>query len=155
MKVLFLVLAILSLPIAAKSQTAKQVAKSQPLPEWFRVYTFDESIIELNTNYVMFSNHKVERVRFRWLFQAPQTLSGKPKVKYQTVLQEIQFDCLKKTFRIYAVQWLDQKGRLVASVENRDSEKMQEIEFGSMMEKLFLQACKLIELRKREPALEQ
>ena len=73
MKILFLVLAILFLQATVKSQ----VAKSQPLPEWFRVYTYDDSIIELNTNYVMFSNRNIERVRFRWSFQTPQSLSGK------------------------------------------------------------------------------
>ncbi|MFN2393967.1 MAG: hypothetical protein ABR566_18655 [Pyrinomonadaceae bacterium] len=76
MKILFLVLAVLILQATGKSQTtSSQTVKSQPLPEWFRVYTYDDSIIELNTNYVIFSNYNVERVRFRWSFLTPQLLS--------------------------------------------------------------------------------
>jgi hypothetical protein len=151
MKILFLVLAILFLQATVKSQ----VAKPQRLPEWFRVYTYDDSIIELNTNYVMFSNRNIERVRFRWSFQTPQILSGKSDVKYQSVLQEIQFDCQNKTFRLYVVQWFDFDGKVVASENKKESEELQEIKFGSIMEKLYPQACKLIALRKREPAVEQ
>lgn len=156
MKILFLILAILFLQATAKSQASKyQTAKSQPLPEWFRVYTYDDSIIELNTNYVMFSNYKIERVRFRWSFQTPQPLSEKSDVKYQSILQEVQFDCKHKTFRLYAMQWFDGEGKVVASEKKKETKELQEIQSGSMIEKLFPQACKLIELRKREPAVEQ
>ncbi len=151
MKILFLVLAILFLQTTVKSQATK----SQPLPEWFRVYTYDDSIIELNTNYVMFSNRKIERVRFRWSFQTPQTLNGKSEFKYLSILQEVQFDCGNKIFRLYAVQWYDAEGKIVASENKKESEELREIQSGSMMEKLFTPACKLIERRKREPAVEQ
>jgi hypothetical protein len=147
MKIFILTLIFIFLQISVMAQT--------PLPEWFRVDTSDDGIVELNTNYVMFSNRKIERVRFRWTYQTPQKLDSKSQVKYQSVLQEIQFDCQEKTFRTYAVQWFDAEGNLVASQSKKESEKMQEVKFGSIMGKLMPQACKLIELRKREPAVEQ
>ena len=94
----------------------------------------------------MFSNRKIERVRFRWSFQTPQTLNAKSRIKYQSILQEIRFNCQNKTFRIYAVKWFDDEAKPVAEENEKESEKLQEIKFGSMMEKLFPQACKLIEL---------
>ena len=158
MKLLCSVLAVLflSIPAAAQSRaTNTQGAQPASLPEWFRVFTFEDSTIELNTNYVMFSNYNTERVRFRWSFQTPQPLRADSSVKYQSVLQEFQFYCRNKVFRLYAAQWYDAAGKIVASENRPDSEEMQEVEFGSMMGKLYPQACKLIALRKREPAVEQ
>ena len=128
---------------------------SQTLPEWFRVYTLEDSVVELNTNYVMFSNHKVERVRFRWTYQEPQVLDKNSKLKYQNILQEIQFDCANEAFRVYDLQWFDAKGKLVARDHKKESEKWREVKSGGIIKSLFPQACKLINLRKREPALEQ
>ena len=124
------------------------------LINWFRVDTSEDSVVELNTNYVMFSNRNIERVRFRWTYQTPQKLDAQSQTKYQNVLQEIQFDCREKTFRTYAVQWFDATGKLVASQSKKESEEMQAVKFGSLMNKLLPQACKLIERRKKEPALE-
>jgi hypothetical protein len=132
-----------------------QTTKSNPLPEWFRVYTYDDSIIELNTNYVMFSNRKIERVRFRRTFHTPEALSAQSDVRYQSVLQEVQFDCKNKTFRLYAVQWFDAEGKAVAGESKKESDELRAIQSGSMMEKLYPQGCRLIDLRKREPAVEQ
>ena len=146
MKILFLFFLLVFLQTPIKSQT---------LPEWFRVYTFEESIVELNTNYVMFSNRKTERVRFRWSFQTPQSLSEKSDVKYQSILQEIVFDCGNRNFRIYSIEWYDSEGKLISTENKKESGEWREVESGKTMEKLFIQACKLIELRKREPALEQ
>ena len=156
MKIFVFILAILHLQVIVKSQTASpQTAKSQPLPEWFRVYTYDDSIIELNTNYVMFSNRKIERVRFRWSFQTPQLLNGKSDIKYQSIVQEVQFDCQNKMYRLYIVQWFDAEGNVVATENKKEPEELREIQFGSTMDKLYPQACRLIALRKREPAVEQ
>ena len=74
---------------------------SKSLPEWFRVQTIDDkSIVELNTDYVMFSNDKTSRVRFRWTFVKTQNLAGKEQIKYQSSISEYQFDCQKGRFRI-------------------------------------------------------
>jgi hypothetical protein len=146
MKVLLLVFAV------TLSQTQ---SKPQTLPEWYRVYTFEDSIIVLNTDYVMFSSRKTGRVRFRWSFSNLEPLSGEPQVKYKYRLEEIECDCRDKRFRLHDVRSYDADGRLVR-VETADPpDKWQEVRFGSMMEKLFRPACQLIELRKRVPALER
>lgn len=150
MKLLFLFLVFFLTQATVKSQTTR----TQPLPEWFRVYTYDDSIIELNTNYVMFSNQKTERVRFRWSFQSLQTLDEKTEVKYQTILEEVQLDCRNKDFRLYSAQWLNKKGDVVANKTYEADKDLEDVRFGSMMDKFFEPACKLIELRKREPPVE-
>ena len=79
----------------------------QTLPEWYRVYTFDDSIIELNTTYVMFTGQRTGRVRFRWSFLKPETLSREPQRKYQSRVEEIECDCRNKRFRLHGFQLYD------------------------------------------------
>jgi hypothetical protein len=146
MKFLFVVLTLLALQITIKSQT---------LPEWYRVYTFEESTIELNTNYVVFSNHKTERVRFRWIFSEPQSLSKESQIKYQSLVEEIGFNCENEGFRLYTIQWFDAAGKSIQTKNITQTEDLNRVKTGTMMEKLFEPACKLIKLRKREPAIEQ
>ena len=128
--------------------------KPQTLPEWYRVCTFDESVIELNTNYVMFSSRKTGRVRFRWSFIKPEILSGERHVKYQSRVEEIEYDCSNKRYRLHDVRLYDAEGRLIRSEEVDPPGEWREVKFGSIMEKLFTPACQLIELRRRVPALE-
>lgn len=128
---------------------------SQTLPEWFRVHTEDDYIVELNTNYVMFSNQKTERVRFRWIYNFPQKLKDESAGQFKVILQEIQFNCRNETYRTYEIKWLDENDKVISQAKKKESGEWEQIEIGSIMNKLYPQACKLIDLRKREPAVEQ
>ncbi|MBA3714940.1 MAG: hypothetical protein H0W76_21175 [Pyrinomonadaceae bacterium] len=128
-------------------------SKLQSLPEWYRVYTFDDSFIELNTNYVMFNNRHTERVRFRWSFLRSEAPGGEPQVIYQTRLEEIECDCRNKRFCLYNVELFDAGGGMIRSEGADKPGEWREVKFGSMMEKLFTPACQLIERRKREPVV--
>ena len=44
----------------------------------------------MNTALVTFISKDVTRVRFRWTFDQPQTLSGEPETKYQSVLEVME-----------------------------------------------------------------
>jgi hypothetical protein len=146
MKLGLFVLFLLLMQIAALAQT---------LPEWFRVHTFDDkSIVELNTNYVMFSTTKTERVRFRWIYDKPQNLSRDSKIQYHSILQEIAFDCRNNKYRIYETKYFDADEKLIQTVSPKETGEWKAVYSGKIIGKLFSQACKLIELRKREPALE-
>ena len=129
---------------------------SQTLPEWFRVHTFDDkSFIELNTDYVMFSTDKTSRVRFRWTYVEPQNLGGKEQIKYKSLISEYRFDCQERRFQIYANQFFDEQGKLVHSVVYKPTDEWRSARYGKTVQKLIEPACKLINLRKREPALER
>ena len=67
MKLIFLPLVFV---LASTNLTA------QTLPEWYRVYTFDDSIIEMNTSQVTFIDKDIGRVRLRWVFDQPEPLGG-------------------------------------------------------------------------------
>lgn len=129
---------------------------AQTLPEWLRVHTFDDkSIIELNSDYVMFSSDKTSRVRFRWTYVEPQDLGGKAKIEYQSLISEYRFDCQAKRFQIFSNQFFDTGGELVHSVVFKPTDEWRSARYSKTVAKLIEPACNLIELRKREPAVER
>lgn len=132
---------------------ASTCLKSQQLPEWYRVYTFDESTIEMNTSLVTFGDKDIGRVRFRWVFDDPETLGGDRPVKYKSRLEVMEFNCSDRRYRLHHVSLFDSAGEAIrhelvnAPVEWRD------VTSGSMMQRLFEPACKLITRKSGTPAV--
>ena len=121
-------------------------ANAQALTEWHRVYTFDESTLELNTSVVTPISKDVNRVRFRWTFKTPQSLG---KLRYQSELEVIELNCEAKTFRTYHLTFLDAAGQIVSI--NDSPGEWQHISHGYMSERLFNSGCELI-AKKFHPA---
>lgn len=129
---------------------------AQTLPEWLRVYTFDDkSTIELNTDYVMFSNDNSSRVRFRWNFAEPQNLNGEKKLAYKSFISEYQFDCEQRLFRNYTSEFFDVRGKSLRTESYYQTADWSSVSDGKIIQSLFAPACRLINLRKREPATER
>src|SRR5258708_31099011 len=78
---------------------------AQKTPAWYRVYTFDESIIEMNTSNVIVGGD-IGRVTFRWTFDQPEVLNGNPKLTYKTRLETIDFRCTDWHYRYSKVTLL-------------------------------------------------
>jgi len=125
---------------------------AQQLPEWYRVYTFDESIIEMNTSLVTFISKDVTRVRFRWTFDHPQALRGEPQLKYKSRLEVMEFNCSLQQYRPYHLTFFDSAGNMVPLDENLPGE-WRTVTSGSMIEKLFAPACELIKQKTRSPVV--
>ncbi len=113
---------------------------AQPLPEWYRVYTFEDSFIEMNTALLTTIDKDVTRVRFRWTFDEPQAASETSK--YKSKLEVMELNCSKMRARKYHVTLLDAAGGVVriddAAGEWRD------VYAGGMLQKLALPACDLV-----------
>lgn len=115
---------------------------AQSLPEWQRVYTFDESTIEINTSLVTVISKDVSRVRFRWTFQQPQLLDGLPKEQYQSQLEVLEFNCSQKQYRPYHFTFYDSAGNILRTDDSPG--KWRRVPLGSMIEKLFVPGCELV-----------
>ena len=139
MRIALLLLVFAFSPVALRAQSS---------PEWSRVYTFDESWIEMNTSLVTPISKDVSRVRFRWTFDEPQSLDGDPEVKYQTRLEVIEFNCSLKQYRQYHLTFFDAAGNIAAirdtPLEWRDVRR-------GVVEKLFVPGCDLIKERTGKP----
>jgi hypothetical protein len=123
------------------------------LPEWYRVYTFDESIIEMNTAQVTFGGKDIGRVRFRWTFDKPEALSGEPQLKYKTRLEVMEFNCTQRRYRLYDLAFYDAVGKVIRREEMNPPVEWRTVTFGSVMEKLFAPACQLIEKTAHPPVI--
>ncbi len=119
--------------------------------KWQRVYTGDDSIIEMNVSRVTFGDKKIGRVRFHTILSRPQTLKEIPGVKYKSRVETIEFKCIERQYRVYAATLLDVKGKPIQSYEVEVSEEWKSLKAGGMMEKLFRPACKLIDDKRRNP----
>jgi len=116
---------------------------AQELPKWYRVYTFDESIIEMNTANVILGGD-IGRVTFRWTFDQPEPLTGNPQLKYKRRLETIEFKCSDQRYRYYEVRLLDLTGKPIRSELMRSPYTWFEIKPGGVIATISIPACELI-----------
>ncbi|MBV9926468.1 MAG: hypothetical protein JOZ96_15725 [Acidobacteria bacterium] len=129
---------LLTLALAAGA-AARQKSK------WVRVYTFDDSVIEMEEIQLSFGNFG--RVRFRTVFRKPRPLPGKPDVNYKTLVEDLEIQCKEREYRLSEALYLDEKGRAVHSYRARGDEEWEEVRT-HMMLKLLDPACRMIEKKK-------
>ncbi len=115
---------------------------AQSLPEWQRVYTFDESTVEINTLLVTSITKDVVRVRFRWTFDEPQSLGRLPKEIYKSQLEVMEFNCSQNQYRPYHSTFYESGGNILHIDDSPG--KWRPVPSGSMIEKLFVPGCELI-----------
>ena len=118
-------------------------ASGQSVPEWSRVYTFDESIIEMNTSNVVLGGD-IGRVTFRWTFDQPEPLPGKGSPKYKTRLETVEFRCADHLYRYYEVTFLDGNGKTLDSELMRSPYEWRQVKPGSVIAAMSIPACELI-----------
>jgi hypothetical protein len=127
---------------------------AQSTPAWQRVYTLDDSIIEMNTEVVTYGGKDIARVRFRWTLRQPETLNGDARQKYKTQLEVIEFICADKRYRPYEVTYFDLAGSPLRKDEmNPPPEWRHPARGNPVMSTLFAAACELIK-RKSLPSAE-
>ena len=140
-------------PIAAQPDTWQpvdtryQFLTAQQLPEWYRVYTFDDSFIDMNTSLVTTISEDVTRVRFRWTFNQPQALAGVPTLTYKSQLEVMELNCSLQRYRSYHLTFYNAMGNIVR-IQDSPGE-WRAVSSGMMAEKLFRPACELIKKRTR------
>jgi hypothetical protein len=137
------------------------LAAQREKEKWQRVYTGEDSIIEINVSKVTFVEYEdsrrvtfgynIGRVGFRTSFAKPEALKENPGVKYKRRLETIEFNCAANRYRLYEATLLDEKGKVVKTFGWDPSTEWREIKHGGMMEKLFGPACRLFEEKRRNP----
>ena len=103
--------ACLALTLAlAASPFARQTQKSS---KWVRVYTYDDAVVEMEE--VAFTFGDFGRVRFRTVFDKPQPMRGKTDVRYKTIVEDMELDCLERVYRVAETTFIDKKGDVILS----------------------------------------
>jgi hypothetical protein len=118
---------------------------AQQRSEWQRVYTFDDSIIEMNTSLIIPVDESINRFRFRWTLDKPEPLFGDPLQQYKSRLEVVEIGCSDRRYRIYHVTYFD-RARQTLHID--DTALIWRVASpGMMMEKLVFSACELIRSR--------
>ena len=128
---------------------------------WQRVYTGEDSIIEINVSKVTFVEYSTARkvtfsydtgrVGFRTIYSKPEVLKEKLGVKYKSRLETIEFNCAGNTarYRLYEAALLDEKGKVIKTFARDPLAEWKETKRGGVMEKLAGAACALIDEKRR------
>ena len=126
---------------------------AQETSPWQRVYTFDDSHLDMNTHLVTVAGENFARVRFRWTFDQPEALGSGLKGTYKSKLEIIEFNCKDRLYRLHHVSLFDSSGRLIHAELIKAPKHWRPVTYGIVMEKLFAPACALVEGKTRPPRL--
>lgn len=111
---------------------------------WQRVYTFDDSVIEMNTGQIVKTAEGVGHATFRWSFDQSQTYSSDRRIKYKTRIERIEFKCSEDRFRTYDLKLLDDAGKVVRHESKLRLAEWSDTRSSAVMSTLAGAACNLI-----------
>ena len=108
---------------------------------WQRVYTGDDSSIELNATTLRFEPGRVLRAHFRTVFSNAESTGGDRGVKYKTRLETIDFRLTDRRYRFVEIGLLDAAGKVIQTKATDASEEWRALKPGGITERLFNAAC--------------
>lgn len=116
---------------------------AQKTTDWQRVYTFEESFIEMNTSNVILGGD-IGRVTFRWRFDQPQQVRGYPGLNYKSRVETIEFRCADERYRYYEVTLIDPNGKPIHSQLMAPPYAWRQIKTDSVIASMSASACPII-----------
>ena len=113
------------------------IRAQQTKPKWQRVYTGEESIIEINASSLKFEPDHILRVQFRTIFSDPETLPGTSGAKYKTRLEVLDFKLNQRQYRTFETTLLDASGKELQSYSTSELRDWRVVKEGGITERLF------------------
>ena len=105
----------------------------------------------MNTSVLTFITADIVRLRYRWTFDQPQSLS--PELQYKSRLEVMEFDCSQRKARPYHITFFNGAGTILRTEDAPG--KWRNVSAGSMMEKLFAPACELVKSKLHPPVIDR
>jgi hypothetical protein len=142
--------------------TLALLVPQQTSEKWQRVYTGEDSIVEMEVSRVVFAQYAVSkkvtfasndvaRVSFRTKLARPAQVTKESATTYKTRVETIEFNCRARRYRLFKANLFDANGTMVKKYEQNPDEEWHDIKFGSMMARFSDPACKLIDEKRRNP----
>jgi hypothetical protein len=98
------------------SSTFTLPIRAQPTKDkWQRVYTGDESIIELNVTSLKFEADHILRVGFRTVYSKPERVEGTTGEEFKTRLETLDFKTNEQRYRLWETTLLNREGKILKS----------------------------------------
>jgi Surface-adhesin protein E len=124
---------------------------TQEKDEWQRLYTFEDSTVDVSTSNIWFGTDFTGRIRFLLTLSKPEPVPGETGIKYKSVIETIEFRCSENLYRVVNVKRLDSKGNIIDPNEEQPTPVWKSVKAGSMMDKFYTPGCEVIYKKKRNP----
>jgi len=112
------------------------IRAQQPNDKWQRVYTGEDSKIDINVASLSFEPNHILRVGFRTILSKPENLEVPTGAKLKIRLETIDFKASEKRYRPWNTTLLDPNGKILRTyVATVDAWKV--LKVGGVMERLF------------------
>ena len=105
--------------------------------EWKRVYTGEDSVIDVSVPSLSLDTGHILRVRFRTILSKAESLKGNPGTKYKSRFESVEFKLPSSQYRYREISLLDSAGKTVWSDEPNPSQEWRALKEGGMMKRLF------------------
>lgn len=105
--------------------------------KWRRVFTGEDSIIELNVSSPRFVPSHIMRVEFRTTFSKPEKLSSTSDLRYKSRLETIDFKLNEHRYRLFQTTIMDEAGKALSSYKATTDDEWRVVKPGGVMERLF------------------
>lgn len=113
------------------------VGAQQTRDKWERVYTAEDSVVEINASSLSFRPDHILRVQFRTVFSKALPLPGTPNTKYKTQLETIDFKLNEARYRISETSLHDSNGKELQWYSTSQMREWRVLKSGGVTEKLF------------------
>lgn len=113
------------------------VGAQQGSLRWQRVYTGDDSVIELNGSSLKFEPDNVLRATYRTVLSKPESLAEKTGAKYKSRVETVVFASSGRRYRFDEVSWLDVDGNLVHTYHAAANAEWKVFKEGGIINRMF------------------
>ena len=111
--------------------------------EWQRVYTGEDSVIDVSIASLTFDMERILSVRFRTVLKKTESFKGTPETKYKRRFENVEFKLPSGQYRYREISLLDSAGKTVWSDEPNPRQEWKALKEGGMMRRLFEAARQL------------
>ena len=105
--------------------------------KWQRVYTGEDSVIDINAANLSFEPDSILRAEFRTILSKPERVEGLAEGKFKSRLETIDFRANERRYRIRETTLLDSKGQILRTSPATSTDDWRIIKEGGVMERLF------------------
>ena len=113
------------------------ISAQQTKDKWYRVYTGEGYVIEINASSLRFQPDHVLRVQFRTILSNPEPLGGSSGEKYKIRLEAIEFKLDERRYRISDTSLLDSSGKELQWYTTDQMREWRVLKPGGVTERLF------------------
>ncbi len=117
------------LPISIRAQEKKA--------RWQRVYTGEDSVIEINVLSLQFEAERVVRATYRTVLSKPESLPEKSGTKFKSRIETVAFSAADRRYRFEEVRWLDAKDNIVHSYQATGNTGWRVLKNGGIIDRMF------------------